>query len=197
LSPPTPLKATVAGVPMDVELTVSAPERLPDCAGLKTTPAVQLEPPASVVPHLFCVRLNGPVVVRASPAAAAWPLLVRVTVCAALVWPTAVATKLSSEGAALSPASDCPLPLSGTVTDFTCEVDEVTLSIAFTVPFADGVNVTWRVQLLPLASVAPQVVVPVAKVDADAPEIWKPTSLMGAPPVLVIVRVSALVTFTA
>jgi hypothetical protein len=181
----------------DVELIVSAPERFPVCAGLKTKRVVKLEPPASVAPHLFCVRLKGPVAVRTSPAAVAWLLLLTVTVCAALVWPTAVAAKVSSDGAAPSPPSDCPLPLSGTVTGFTCEVDEVTVSVAFAVPFAVGVNFTCTVQLLPFASVAPQVVAPVAKLDADAPETWKPTSLIGAPPLFEIVRVSAAVPFTA
>ena len=90
------------------------------------------------------------------------------------------------------------MPLNGTVTAFTCTVDEVTVSVAFAVPVADGVNVTCAVQLLPFARVAPQVVAPVAKLAADAPVIWKPTLLMGAPPLFEIVSVSgALVEFTA
>ena len=89
-----------------MEAIVSAPERLPSCMGLKTTPVVQLDPPASEAPHLFCVRLNGPLAVRLSPAAAICPLFEIVTVCAALFCPTAVAAKPSCEGAALSPGPD-------------------------------------------------------------------------------------------
>jgi hypothetical protein len=48
------------------------------------------------------------------------------------------------------------------------------------------------VQLLPPASVAPQVVVPVAKLLADVPLIWKLTLAIGAPPVLVIFSVCVL-----
>ncbi len=90
------------------------------------------------------------------------------------------------------------MPLNGTFAAFTCEVDDVTVSIAFAVPLADGVNVTSSVQLPPFSSVAPQVVAPAAKLAAEVPEIWKPTSLIAAPPVFETLSVNGeLVAFTA
>ena len=48
---------------------------------------------------------------------------------------------------------------------------------------------TCTVQLAPAARVAPQVVAPVAKLDAPEPVIWKPTLAIELPPVLVTVNV--------
>ena len=66
--------------------------------------------------------------------------------------------KTSCAGFTLSPAGVCPVPLSGTVTGATPEVDEETASEAVAPPAAAGVKITCTVQLPPLASVAPQVV---------------------------------------
>jgi len=159
--------------------------------GEKITPTEQLAPDASVVTQLFCTRLNGNVVVSASEVAVKLLLLVSVTVCAALEVPGATRGKTSCEGLTFSPAKDCPVPVRGTVTDATPEVDEETTSEAVAPPAAAGVKVTCTVQLPPLASVVPQVVVPVEKFAADAPVTWKPTLAIDAPPVLLTVNVCA------
>jgi hypothetical protein len=62
--------------------------------------------------------------------------------------------------------------------------------VAVLPPETTGVKITCAVQLLPLFNMAPQVVVPVAKLAADAPDIWNPTFAIGAPPVLLTVSVS-------
>jgi hypothetical protein len=61
-----------------------------------------------------------------------------------------------------------------------------------------GVNPTWTLQLLPLASEAPQVLLLQEKLAADGPVIWKPMFAMGAPPELLTVnRTGALDVATA
>lgn len=98
-------------------------------------------------------------------------MLVSVTVCEGLDWPAATMGKTSCEGLTLSPAGICPVPVSVTLTGATPEVDEVTASEAVLPPAAAGVKITCSVQAAPLASVAPQVVVPVEKLAAESPEI--------------------------
>src|SRR5215469_4035504 len=188
-SPPIPLNATVAGVDTEVELMVNAPFNAPACMGAKTTPVVQLVPAASVVPQVFWTSENCAVSASSNPAASVPPLLVTVTVCAALVWPVAVAGNPICAGVAFKPAADWPVPFKFTVAAFTCSVEEVMVSVACADPVAAGVKVTCIVQLAPAARSLPQVVVPVAKLLAPGPVIWKPTFAMGAPPELVTLRV--------
>lgn len=97
--------------------------------------------------------------------------------------------KLICAGLTFKPETACPVPLKTTVAAFTPRVDEVTVSVAVLPPAEAGVKIAWTVQLLPLASVAPQVLAPVEKLFAQGPVIWKPTLAMGAPPVLLIVSV--------
>lgn len=157
--------------------------------GKKITPAEQLAPAANVAPQVVCDTLKGAAVVSASEVAAELPLLVSVTVCAALEEPGATMGKINCEGLTLIPVKDCPVPVRGTVTDATPEVDEETTSEAIAPPASAGVKITRTVQLAPLASVAPQVVVPVEKLEAETPVIWKPTLAIDAPPVLLTVSV--------
>jgi uncharacterized membrane protein len=137
--------------------------------GEKTTPAEQLAPAAKPSVQVFCTRLKGDAVVSASEVAAELPLLVSVTVCAALEAPGATTGKTSCAGLTFNPVEDCPVPVRGTVTDATPEVDEETTSEVVAPPAAVGVKITGTVQLPPLASVEPQVVVPVEKFLAETP----------------------------
>jgi hypothetical protein len=189
VAPPIPLSTATAGVLTVDELTVSAPVQVPLVAGVKTTPVVQADPAARFVPHVFCVRLKGPETITASPLALIPPVLEMVTVCEGLACPSACAAKLSCDGFTLSPAAVCPAPLRETVAAFTPRVDEEIVKLAAAPPDAVGVKMTCTVQLLPLARFAPQVVASVAKLPADGPVIWKPMLAIGAPPLLMIVRV--------
>ena len=151
---------------------------------------MQLAPAARLALQVFCVTLNCAVGAKAGAANEALLVLVTVTVCAALVWPTAVTAKVSCAGLTFSPDQTCPVPFSATVTGATPEVEEVTVSVAALPPVAAGEKITCTAQLAPLASVAPQVVVPIEKLPAAWPVIWKPTLAIGAPPVLVTVSAS-------
>lgn len=137
---------------------------------------------------MFCVRLNCGVTESTSELAATPAELVMVTVCGALDWPGFTGGKVSCDG--LTPISDaCTVPVSGTLAAVTPRVDEEMVSVAALPPAAAGVKITCTVQLLPLFNAAPQVVVPIEKLPAAGPAIWKPTLARGAPPVLLTVSV--------
>jgi hypothetical protein len=141
---------------------VNVPVYGPLSEGEKITPVEQLDPPARLVPQGLAVatKLKGGVAVSVSELATEPPLLVSVTAWAGLDWPGVTMGKASCAGLTLSPAGVCPVPLSETLTAATLGVDELTTSEAVAPPAAIGVKVTCTVQLLPLASVAPQVVEP-------------------------------------
>jgi hypothetical protein len=128
------------------------------------------------VPQEFVTvaRLKGEVTVKVSEVAAAVPLLVTATVWVALVVPGATMGKTNCEGLTLSPARVWPVPVSGTATAATPEVEEETVSEAVAPPAAVGVKVTATVQLfwpLTLLNVAAQVLLLQAKLLADSPVI--------------------------
>lgn len=86
------------------------------------------------------------------------PLLVSVTVCAALLLPTFCPANVRLVGFRLTVAGVVPVPLSVTVPGELAAF-EVTVSVPVRLPFAVGVNVTLTVQLAPPASEVPQLLV--------------------------------------
>lgn len=88
-NPPVPLKATLAVLEADGDETVSVPVTVPSIVGEKITLAVQLAPAARLAPQVLepAATAKGAEAVKATEAAAVSPLLVTVTVCAALLWP--------------------------------------------------------------------------------------------------------------
>jgi hypothetical protein len=116
-------------------------------------------------------------------------VLLTVTICAALDDPTNVAAKVNSAGLTFRPETAFPAPLRGTVAGITPEVAEETVNVAEFSPAAIGVKITCTVQLDPAISVAAQVVVPVEKLPAEAPLIWKPTLAAATPPVFPMVKI--------
>jgi len=185
---PVPLSDTVAVLAMVEDVTVSEPVATPVAVGVKTTPTVQVEPAARLAGQVFCARANPAVTASESALAGALLVLLTVTVCAALVEPTMVGTKVSWEGLTLSPEGTVDEPERRTVTGVTPAVDEVMVSAAELAPATTGVKTTCTVQLEYPARVAPQVVAPVEKLAAAAPVIWKPTFAAGTAPLLVMVR---------
>src|SRR5271165_1420133 len=154
--------------------------------------------PAASCAVQVLVCWNGPLTEMAIDVSGLPPLLVRVMVCPADVTPITVPAKVSEVADNVSVGGAVPSPLSATVTAFTWAVDDVIVSVACWAPVAAGVKVSCTVQPAPAARVAPQVVVPVAKLEAEEPVICRPTSARGAPPVLVTVSVSgALATLTS
>src|SRR6202521_5998839 len=81
---PLPVRLTVCGLPVALSVMVMVPGRLPVAVGVKVTVMVQLAAAATDVPQVlvwaYCVLAA--MLVRLS---AAVPVLVSVTVCAALV----------------------------------------------------------------------------------------------------------------
>src|SRR5258708_228063 len=84
---PVPLSATVCGDPAPLSVTVIAPLRTPESVGVNVTAILQLAAAARDVPHVF-VCAKSPKAAIDIIVSAACPLLVSVTVCAALVDPT-------------------------------------------------------------------------------------------------------------
>jgi hypothetical protein len=84
---PVPVKATICGLPPALSVSVSDPERVPVFCGVNTTAMLQEAPAASDVPQLFVTAKSprAPILVTAN---ADVPLLVRVTLCGALLVPT-------------------------------------------------------------------------------------------------------------
>jgi len=114
-------------------------------------------------------------------------VLLTVTVCAALAEPTTVAPNVSAAGLTFSPDAVCAVPFSGTVTAVTPALLRRSPA-SLRCPAAMGLKITCTVQLAPAARDAVHVVVPVEKLDAAAPVIWKPTLAAATPPVLVMVN---------
>jgi hypothetical protein len=184
---PVPERFTIAELAIAAEVTLSDPLAAPVAIGVNTTPTVQLAPAASVAVQVFCVSVKPSVGTRVSAVAAELLVLLTVTVCAVLGDPTMTDPKLSWAGLTLSPAAICAAPFRGTVTGVTPGVAEEITSEAWLPPATKGLKITCTVQLVPAASVAVQVVVPVEKLAAAGPVIWKPTLAAATPPVLVMV----------
>ena len=159
-------------------------------AGVNTTAAEQLAPAARLAPQFVCVMLKGAVTVSLSPLALTLPVLLMVTVWAALACPRVASVKVICPGLTFNPDAVMPVPLSPTETAFTPSVAVETVSTAAFPPTASGVKITCTVQLAPFVSVAPQFDVPVEKLPACEPVIWKPTCAIGDPPLLLTVSVS-------
>jgi hypothetical protein len=88
---------------------------------------------------------------------AAFPVLLRVTFCAALVVPTFWLLNVRLVGERLVPAA-APVPVTLTVCGLPAALSEM-LTVAVRVPVTVGVNVTLIVQLPPAATELPHVLV--------------------------------------
>jgi hypothetical protein len=77
----------------------------------------------------------------------------------------------------------------GTVNGFTPTVEDEMVSVAAAPPAVEGVKTTCTVQFAPASRLVPHVVAPVEKLPAAGPEIWNPTFVIPAPPLLVTANV--------
>ncbi len=169
--------------------TVSVPVAAALLVGWNSTATVQMAPAPSVPVHVFCVRTNGGATAIVIVLNAYVVVLLTVTDCAGVDWPTFAAANVNCAGLTCSPVASCAVPPSEIEAGATPSVEEETVRIAATPPASDGVKTTCTVQLLPLFSVAPHVVAPVEKLLAAAPVIEKPMLAMGDPPALLTVSV--------
>ena len=83
---PVPVSDTVCGDPLALSVMVSVPVRDPPAVGVKVTEIVQFAPAAMLDPQ-FCVSAKSPEAAMDVTLSVAEPLLVSVTVCAALAVP--------------------------------------------------------------------------------------------------------------
>jgi hypothetical protein len=144
------------------ELTTSEAKAPPDAAGVKVTCTVQLFPMASVAPQVDAPKekllAEIPMIWKPTLASGAPPVLLTVTVCAALAWPTACSVKLRIVGLTLNTGGARPVPLKATVCGWVRVTSEM-LSVPVCVPVAVGSNCTLIAQLEPAARLAVQLLV--------------------------------------
>ena len=142
--------------------TVIAPVRVPLAVGAKLTLIVQLEAAVSELPQvLVCVKSLAwvPVTAMLAMLKGALPVLVRMIVCAALAVPTPWLGKVKLAGARLTAGSaTTPVPRRMTICGLAGASSEM-LSVPLRVPLPVGVKETLIVQLLPTATLVPQLFV--------------------------------------
>jgi hypothetical protein len=164
---------------------------VPFALGVKVTPMLQLAFTASVVPQVLLLNAKLEALVPVSdapmPVSDAVPVLVSVTLCAAVVVLSVPSVKVSAE--ADSDATGAAVPDRVTVCG-----DPLALSAMFSVaeklPAPDGEKVTLMVQLALAAMPVPQVFVS-PKLDVFVPVSVMPLMVIAAAPVLLNVTTCA------
>lgn len=190
-------------VPVRVALwvpTLSTIESVADASaaadGVKITVRVQLAPAASDSLQVLVAMVNAAALVPLIPAevmgSAAFPLLVRVKVCAGLVEPTVMLPKLAVAGVSAAWAVEAAgvVPLRVTVWGEP-EALSATETVALASPATVGAKVTERVQLAPASNVELQLFVWVNSL-ALVPVMLMPVMLSVALPGLDRVIVCAV-----
>ena len=159
---------------------VTEPRRLPEASGANVIVMVQLFPAATLAGQLL-LWAKSPLAVTLEMARAALPVLVNVTVCAALMLPTAWLLNVSVLVERLTTGTASPMPDSGTVCVLpaTFPVLSVTVRVPVLVPAAVGVNVTLIVQVVLAERIEPHVLLWLKSPAATMLEM-----LNGASPVL-------------
>ncbi len=150
---PVPVRLTGAGAVLLLLVNDSDPVRLPTVVGLKTTLIVQLAPGSSEAAQvLVCVK--SPVMLMALMESATLPVLLRVTLCAALLVPRSCEEKLSDPGESVATAA-VPVPLSVTAAGAGLLL-LLSVSEPLRFPMVVGVKTRLMVQLAPAATEVPQ-----------------------------------------
>jgi hypothetical protein len=186
---PVPLRETVCGLPGALSVTERVPLRLPVALGVKVTLTVQLAPAANELPQVLVSAKSPalvPVIAMPVMLKVVVPTLVRVTVFAGLVVPTATEPKSKLVGESFAVV---PIPLSVTFCGLPGALS-VTDSLPVRFPICVGSKVTLTVQLAPAASELPQVWV-CAKSPALVPVIAMAVIVNVVVPTLVSVTVFA------
>jgi hypothetical protein len=114
---PVPFKLTVCGEPLALSVIVSDPVPLPVAVGVNVTEMTQFAPAATLVPQVL-VWANSPDAAMEVIARGAVPELVRVTVWAALVEPSACEANVRFVGESVTEGAvvtcEIPVPVNGT-----------------------------------------------------------------------------------
>jgi hypothetical protein len=145
-----PVSDTVCGLPVALSVMVKVPMRVPAAVGVNVTLKVQFALAANMagsVPHVF-VCAKSPEVPIAVIVKLPVPVLVSVTVCAALVVFSAWLLKVRLVGA--SPTAGvgfAPVPVSAMFCGLVLSLS-VSCNVAVSLPTTVGLNVTLTVQVL-------------------------------------------------
>jgi hypothetical protein len=157
---PSPLRLTDCGLPVALSAKLRLALRAPLTAGVKVTPTTQVPLDMTVAPEQVSLLMAkslafAPPIVTVEMVRCAVPLLVTVSVCAALGTPTSSLPKsrLAAEGVK---AVTMPVPLSATVRGLPAALSVIFID-AMRLPVAEGVKVTLAVQLAPGATELPHV----------------------------------------
>jgi hypothetical protein len=172
---PVPVKLTVAvGGMALLPVTVSVALSNPTTEGENVTWILQLAPgatdPVQAVISVGSVSAKSPVCAPAGPeipltanegsTIVSCPAFFTCTVNAPLDLPTTTLPRFSAVGDTARAGGNNPVPLSATFTDATPGLAVATVNVAVVAPAVNGVKITATVHELPLATLAPQVVVP-------------------------------------
>jgi len=157
---PVPVRLTVCGLPLALSVMLTEAVRVPGAEGVNLTLIVQLPPAATELPHvLVCAKSLAfvPVTARLVMLKLAFPVLLRVMGCTALVVPRVWLPKVRLVAVRLTTGA-VPVPVRLTVCGLPLALS-VMLTEAVRVPGAVGVNLTLIVQLPPAATELPHVLV--------------------------------------
>jgi hypothetical protein len=158
---PVPVRLTVCGLPAALSETLTVAVRVPAAVGVKVTLIVQLLFAATELPQVFDSAKSPvlvPVMLMLVMLKLEFPVLLKVTLCAALVVPTFWLLNVRLVGERLAVPAAVPVPVRLTVCGLPAALSEM-LSVAVRVPAAVGVNVTLIVQLPFAATELPQALV--------------------------------------
>ncbi len=160
---PVPLRLTFCGLFEALSVKVSVPLAAPVAVGVKVTPTAQLAPAARLVPQVLLEIAKGPLIPTLEMVRAVFWRLVRVTVTAALVLPTATVPKFNELADRVTGELELlPVPLRLTVCGLFPALS-VKVSVPVAAPVAVGVNVTPTLQVAPAATLVPQVLLAIPK----------------------------------
>ena len=141
-----PVSATVCGLAGALSVTTTVPVRVLIVVGVNVTLMVQLALTATLVPQLFVCE-KSPVVAMLVIVRTAAPVFVRVTFCGVLAVPTNWVGKVRLVGDRVTAGPlPSPTPVSVVVSGLFGALS-VTVTVAFSVPAIDGVNVTLIAQV--------------------------------------------------
>jgi hypothetical protein len=157
---PVPFTLTVCGLPLALSVTRSEALREPAAAGANVTIIVQLPPTPTPLPQSF-VWAKSAAFAPLSPMldilSEVLPVSESVTLCAVLVLPVLCWVNVRLPGERLTTGWS-PVPVKPMVCGLPPALS-LTVSEALRDPAAEGVNVTVIVQLLPAATLPPQLLV--------------------------------------
>ena len=159
---PVPVRAMAWGLALSgLSVSVRVPLTAPFAAGVNVTDTVQVLAAASVLPQVVAeIAKPLPLMLVLTLIAAVW-WFSSVTILAALVLPVATSPKTRLAGVTVVWVS--PVPVRAIACGLALSGLSVKVSAPVTAPSAEGVNFADTVQLLPAASVLPQVVAEIAK----------------------------------